>query len=174
MAEKRKALFEIDGWDVAFEGYSFYERWNGWAVPYFTKEVADKLAIKLTNQGEHTVYDEERDAYIVTFDELEEPEVFPAEDIDGMKLYSIGGCSWCWDIVEPPTDYLTELERFEEHIHDTVEELDVLSETPEVPDVTIEVDGQSITMPLNADLYESIVELMQNEIKYERENGGRK
>jgi hypothetical protein len=56
---------------------------------------------------------------------------------------------------------------FAKHLHETVEHHDLLSEESVVPpDVTIEVDGKSITLPLNAGLYESLVEIMEEEQRW--------
>lgn len=77
------------------------QEWNGWAVPYFTKEQADRLiaTIDLIDPGAEMRYDAERDAYIFTGDPEvmdPEPEVFEGFEVQGHKVYSIGGMSWCW------------------------------------------------------------------------------
>lgn len=58
----RKTKFNIDNNENIYEGYTYGDTWNGWACPYFTKEVADKMA----KDYDYTMYYEERiDAFIV-------------------------------------------------------------------------------------------------------------
>lgn len=58
----RKTKFNIGDSENIYEGYTDGRLWNGWATPYFTKEVADKM----TKDYEEAMYYEERlDAYIV-------------------------------------------------------------------------------------------------------------
>ena len=58
----RKTKFNIDNNENIYEGYTYGDTWNGWACPYFTKEVADQM----TKDYEEAMYYEERlDAYIV-------------------------------------------------------------------------------------------------------------
>ena len=100
--EPRKTYFTTDGFKppVWFSGLSFDERWNGWAIPYFTKEVALEIVAQMPD---HLRYSEDIDAFV--YNDLEATgdescnEYFGADYIDGEKYYSIGGCSWCWDEV---------------------------------------------------------------------------
>ncbi len=109
-------------------GYSFRgDNWNGWAVPYFTKEQGMKVidTYGRTQLDDPKVkgdlrakYNPQRDAFIVAAhleepqpdpDELnpeakgiDQPEVFEAEEVTmpsgkKSKLYSIGGYSWVWE-----------------------------------------------------------------------------
>jgi hypothetical protein len=57
-------------------------------------------------------------------------------------------------------------EKFANHLHGIVETHDLLSEGSIAPDVTISCDGMSITLPLSADTYESLVALMKEEQKW--------
>lgn len=97
----KKSLFTIDGFDAIFEGYTQGQHWNGWACPYFTKEVAGK--IMQVNNKSHDFkayqmhYDKEQDAFIRQEDEGDEPYVMKGIDIDGMHLYPIGTMCWIWD-----------------------------------------------------------------------------
>lgn len=95
-----KSLFTIDGFYAIFEGYTDGRHWNGWACPYFTKEIAENI-MHINNAyytfGEWQMrYDEEQDAFIREYED-EEPEVFKGYDIDGLHLYPIGTCCWIWD-----------------------------------------------------------------------------
>jgi hypothetical protein len=57
-------------------------------------------------------------------------------------------------------------EKFANHLHGTMETHDVLSEGSVPPDVSITCDGMTITLPLTADLYEKLVEIMEEEQKW--------
>jgi hypothetical protein len=87
------AQFSIDGGEQ-YPGFHTGEKWNGWAMPYFIKEVADQL---------HVEYLIEQDAYHAPFDKSEELEMFKGIDklVDGqiIHLYPIGAGSWCWEVV---------------------------------------------------------------------------
>lgn len=41
-----KSKFQIDDGPI-YEGYTNGNHWNGWACPYFTREVADQIAMLL-------------------------------------------------------------------------------------------------------------------------------
>lgn len=97
----RKARFTAD-WlpaDMSVEGYTNDMRWNGWGMPMFTLEEAQRL-IPYMPGLEH---DASADSFVMKseFDEPGEHEVFAAETIiaDGqtVKVYAIGAGSWCWD-----------------------------------------------------------------------------
>lgn len=170
----RKARFTLDGMTDTigvFEGYTFISeknRWNGWAIPYFTKEVADKIAESMMERSNDVVkYRKDLNGYLAVLEGSSDLEQFSAETIDGMELYSLGGGSWVWEELEDLT-----YEQFEQHLHDTVEQLDYFGANPDVVDVKIEVNGKSIEIPLNADLYESLVQIMKDEIEYKKQSGG--
>ena len=46
--------FTIDGWGGTFKGFTFDDRWNGWACPYFTKEVAQAIVKQAQEHSNHT------------------------------------------------------------------------------------------------------------------------
>lgn len=58
----RKTKFNIGDSENIYEGYTDGRLWNGWATPYFTKEVADKM---VKDYEEAMYYEERLDAYIV-------------------------------------------------------------------------------------------------------------
>lgn len=101
-----KTLFTIDGFEAIFEGYTDGSYWNGWACPWFTKEVGLKIA-KLNNEVNNIdyfmAYNERTDSFIKLNDD--EPEIFQGQDIDGMHLYPIGNACWVWDDI---ADYQSE------------------------------------------------------------------
>lgn len=58
----RKTKFYIGESENIYEGYTDGRLWNGWACPYFTKEVADEM---MADHNEVMYYEERLDAYIV-------------------------------------------------------------------------------------------------------------
>ena len=111
--EMRKSRFCIDSNEGEFVGYTTGYLWNGWATPYFTKEVADEI-LKRNNQvyidngmskeGYYAVYNAEKDQYEFYDPNLDEPDVFEGEyceTVDGrLHLYGIGAYCWIWDEIE--------------------------------------------------------------------------
>lgn len=96
-----KAIFNIDG-SRPFGGLTFDQTWNGWECPYFLFEVGLEIQKMV---GDCLTFSEEKDAFV--FEDINargcpdnEPEYYHAEIINGEKYYSIGGGSWCWDIIE--------------------------------------------------------------------------
>ena len=75
--------------------------WNGWAMPYFTKEQAD---VVVASGCGPFIYDDAVDAYTYTPDPScpEDIETYEAVELEGQKLYGIGAGSLCWNY--PDTD----------------------------------------------------------------------
>ena len=109
----KKTLFTMDAYPehLSFEGFTFGERWNGWACPYFTKEQGLKLIDAQNELVNYCVksgvpfftlkFDEEKDAFIIGYfdsidDEDAQFEDYEAVVREGVKLYAIGAYSWCW------------------------------------------------------------------------------
>ena len=95
----KKAYFNIDGSDY-YEGY--YDknvRWNGWAIPFFEKDIANSL-----ENGKVV------ESYIAN--------KLILDTIDGKKeLYDFGSAGWTWD------DYsIDELNRLKDIKIYTIEE----------------------------------------------------
>lgn len=89
---------------VAYDGGDTYpcmlsdRRWNGWAMPYFTLEVALQIAAA---QHDYMKYEDDRFIFGCPEETPEEWERFEPEIIDGQKMYPIGAGSWCWcEVVE--------------------------------------------------------------------------
>lgn len=92
----RHAKFAVDGVDGVFAGWMDGRRWNGWAMPYFERREAERVAGLFDAR-----YDAGRDAYITISQDGEE-EVWAAVDItvaDGtsIRAYPIGAGAWIWD-----------------------------------------------------------------------------
>lgn len=87
--------------ETALAAYSDGQRWNGWEMPHFEKEEADRLAA-LTGDLR---YDPERDAFVQRIDGGgdSDEDVWTAQTIRvagaDVKVYAIGAGSWCWDEV---------------------------------------------------------------------------
>ena len=78
-----------------FLAWIFDEDWNGWAVPYFEKSEAEKVA---------KVHGGKFYADSFMFQQGDEIEVFEEAEImtpEGKKkVYAVGAGSWVWDEVE--------------------------------------------------------------------------
>ena len=97
----KKMLFQINEGPI-YMGYTSGARWNGWATPYFTLEEAQKLQAEFNQDVESPMlYDVSRDAFILKYEDDDEPYIWEGEDIateDGIKhLYGIGAYSHIWD-----------------------------------------------------------------------------
>lgn len=85
--------------DMSVEGFTNGMRWNGWGMPMFTLEEAQRL-IPYMPGLEH---DASTDSFVMKSenDEPGQHETFAAQTItvDGqtVKVYAIGAGSWCWD-----------------------------------------------------------------------------
>jgi hypothetical protein len=99
----RLTKVEIDG-EMALDAYIVAnERWNGWVMPYFTREQLPALLGYLKANGHPDArLDEARDAVITASSYEEDPEdVWGSEQIvvDGETLttYPVGASCWIWD-----------------------------------------------------------------------------
>jgi hypothetical protein len=82
-----------------FPGYTDGNRWNGWAMPLFDFETAQRIVEGTNDPGLR--YDSELDAFVyLNPDFPDEPEIFGASfiKVDGqpVKTYGVGAGSWCW------------------------------------------------------------------------------
>lgn len=86
------------------------QHWNGWSIPFFTKEQAELVAAEQSEHGVAIKYlgnDEDggMDAYECNTEPNQEDtvEIYEGEDIvvDGQTIhtYPIGGWSWIWDTI---------------------------------------------------------------------------
>lgn len=101
------AVFTIDGGDPFVGVHCPENRWNGWAIPYFTKEEGMRF-MTFYNSLDSSItfaYNEAQDAFtsIDDSDPDNTVDTYPAQDIDGVKRYSIGGCYFVWDAEQPKT-----------------------------------------------------------------------
>lgn len=97
--EKRKfTLIE----EVEYDGYRDpnEQPWNGWSLPYFTKEVAEKIYNDVTNNksdGYSWEYDSDKKEFKATMEDGEWLDDCSEVVIDGMELYRVGAFNFCWD-----------------------------------------------------------------------------
>jgi hypothetical protein len=175
-----KVRFYLDGFEGTFEGYTFGQRWNGWQVPYFTKEVGQAIMDEMNNdEGNTAVYDEERDMFVVSNTYDDGTEEFPGMDIAGdgeiLHLYPIGSGSWVWDIAkeeEPEPESVRELREFRKQMKETLfqlwDELDAGDYNHKF-DLKIEWNGKKIDLPMHADLYSRFERFIDESIEEELE-----
>lgn len=103
------AAFSIEGDPTAptFAGYHDpADRWNGWAQPYFTREVVYAVA-RMVHADPHFRADFTWDGDVVVVTEYDEDgEQYGDEPtrllpyvVDGVALYDLG-LGWVWDTVD--------------------------------------------------------------------------
>ncbi|HEY9285892.1 MAG TPA: hypothetical protein VIP46_20755 [Pyrinomonadaceae bacterium] len=101
MLREAKFMLEPLG-EKVFDGYTRGENWNGWACPYFTSDQARQLVRAYEEKGLRAWYDEDSDAYSFEVEAgagVKETDTFPAEDVEGLRLYPIGASCWIWEEV---------------------------------------------------------------------------
>lgn len=93
----REARFTIDTFgDEIFEGLTHGDTWNGWARPFFTFDQAQRIVEAHRSNGMRAWYDHAQDAFGFEFSE-EEVDTFPAEVVEGRRLYPVGAGCWIWE-----------------------------------------------------------------------------
>lgn len=74
--------------------------WNGWACPYFTREVAEQvLNDTITPPGEYA-FSETGDFFLIVDVFDKEDEIYHGVATEHGTLYAIGAWAWCWELVE--------------------------------------------------------------------------
>lgn len=114
LMKTRKTKFYIDAFDGEFEGYTLGQHWNGWACPFFTKEVGMQVVEEFEKfndkegwgKGYKAWYDKEKDAFCFVdpnSTEEDDPEIYEGHDIvfenKTLHVYPIGSFGWVWDEV---------------------------------------------------------------------------
>ncbi|MEX1046445.1 MAG: hypothetical protein WD757_03065 [Actinomycetota bacterium] len=89
----------------SYLGYHEYaHRWNGWAIPYFTREVGDQIVRDQDELRSSSVvesvarvhFDEIRDAFVTTYpDHPGESDIGAGFDEGDLHLYEVGQ-GWTW------------------------------------------------------------------------------
>lgn len=83
-----------------FAGYTKGEDWNGWEVPYFTREVGLEIvsAWRKGNPGHAAIYAPTADAFLFEVtDAVNQTDEYAGMDTDAGHLYAIGERYWCWE-----------------------------------------------------------------------------
>lgn len=97
----RETKFSLDTLgNQVFDGYTRDEDWNGWACPYFTFEQAERIVEACRASGISARYDAALDAFNFELESgagEKEVETYPAQEIEGRKVYSVGAFCWIWD-----------------------------------------------------------------------------
>jgi len=93
-----KGRFTIDDGPV-YEGYHvFGQCWNGWEMPYFTRDIAEQI---LKDCPDDVPQDEGGYAGY-NFPLEDAKEIIDLENpIGKLVVWGIGAGGWCWDLVEP-------------------------------------------------------------------------
>ena len=88
----RKALFSIED-GPGFVGYTDGATWNGWAMPYFTREVAEEvLKAYPGDEGD------DEDCYAdYAFPEADSVIIIDPDTNQPVWVWPIGSGGWCWD-----------------------------------------------------------------------------
>jgi hypothetical protein len=98
------ATFIIDGLDGKFKGiHNPQIRWNGWACPMFTLNVAKKLiksqCLEDCEKFEMSYYNISSSPNGITENHVDGVEFYPVSVIDGVEYYKIGYMNWVWEVV---------------------------------------------------------------------------
>lgn len=101
---KEKAFFNI-GNNQYYEGYHEKDKtWNGWAMPYFNKNMADLIAHNYSSRDFIISYISQDDCYIIITKENDIiTDEYIAEKLvidtdDGKKeVYDFASLGWTWD-----------------------------------------------------------------------------
>lgn len=104
MDDLKEAVFCFDGHtDTTFPGYTNGDTWNGWACPYFERDIAEQVAeywmeIHEDNpdEGFESEYDPRRDAFLFHEPVHDEPLIFESTEVEGKRLYAVGAYHWTW------------------------------------------------------------------------------
>jgi hypothetical protein len=91
-----KAIFRIDD-GPGFAGYTDGASWNGWAMPYFTREIA--MEVLKAYPGDEA---DDEDAYRnYQFPEEDSVIIIDPETGKPIQVWPIGSGGWCWDAYTP-------------------------------------------------------------------------
>ncbi len=95
----KKKLFCInDG--KGYEGYTFCDLWNGWEMPYFTKEVAEQICKDFSDEKYHYQYNVKENCFtcINTDDCIARYTDIHTEENVVIPVYDFTATGWCWEI----------------------------------------------------------------------------
>lgn len=95
----RRSKFQIEGVEAEFDGWTDGRLWNGWAMPYFEFEQAERV-VKLLTEGQGR-FDSERDSFVTRSSDGKN-EIWEGQTIivlggPHVKVYGVGAGAWIWD-----------------------------------------------------------------------------
>lgn len=95
---KKKTFCINDG--KGYEGYTFCDLWNGWEMPYFTKEVAEQICKDFSDEEYHYQYNARENCFdcIDTDDCIAIHTNIHTEDDVFISVYDFTSTGWCWEI----------------------------------------------------------------------------
>lgn len=105
MPELRPARFTIDGLGGAYDGFTTGADWNGWATPYFTLDVARRVAADYAAQGSEYLAEANSKGIRLyepnneEWDEFGPVEVNVRDSVKPLVLYPVGAFYWTWEEV---------------------------------------------------------------------------
>lgn len=155
----KKTVFSLDG-NGAFVGlYDPQKHWNGWAIPYFTKEESIRVLTELSVNGHWKWgYNEEGDYFTLVEMENMDGSTWEAQEIDGQKMYSIGGQYLVWVAEDDKTFFRKDKSGRDGHyslsLIDIVEDRENQEEYEEADDL----DETLIGWAMNAEVGDEYVE----------------
>lgn len=95
-----KAKFSVEN-GKQYEGYTKGDNMNGWALPLFTKDIAEEFLSDAKDEEMNIQYDKDSDSFIVEFERYDEPVVCKAIEItvnaETIKVYEISALGCCWE-----------------------------------------------------------------------------
>ncbi len=108
----RRGRFAIPSVQGPYIGYTADDEWNGWAVPCFEQDVAERIAADFVRvaeemgtgyEGARAHYDQTADAFVLYDPINDEEAVYERRiiSVDGieLKVYPIGTYQWTWEEV---------------------------------------------------------------------------
>ena len=90
--ETINGLLIIDGWELKDK------HWNGWSIPFFSKEAADAIAEEIGLDVDGKTYKETPKSNGDN-DYFEEWTLGFNEEL-GVETVAIGAASWCWSVTD--------------------------------------------------------------------------
>lgn len=110
--EYRRIEVTIEAFEDGFSlpAYSNGMLWNGWELPYFTREAA----IAITRHVKEVRYDSERDVFLEDDGYPQDgPLITAATTIrvgnEDVEVFAIGSGSWCWELADTATQPLPQI-----------------------------------------------------------------
>lgn len=100
----RVAWDSVDGDEGVFAALVAPERWNGWAVPYFTREEGERISAWTValreefgaDQVDMVLWHPEHACFVVVSGEEAYCTVVEPITVDGVAYYPIGAYGWTW------------------------------------------------------------------------------